>query len=155
MMAINQIYWLLTLLCCGYCLIWGDRIGRLGGLITIGVALASGVATWPGTSWARTDLPLILVDGLYLIALVALALRSDRYWPIWLAGFQLDSVIALFGPFFLSGLPARLVEGLESFWAIPILSTMCVGVEQDRRARLSVSKGVVNDPFYTHEAGSR
>ena len=35
----------------------------------------------------------LAVDAALLLALTAVALKSDRYWPLWAAGFQLLGVV--------------------------------------------------------------
>jgi hypothetical protein len=92
-----------------------------------------------GPGWSQTNYPLFVVDGIYLAALYALAVLSRRFWPIWSAGFQLLSVLThvatLLDPF----TPPQLYRALESFWALPILITMVIGVSLDRRAGLAYS----------------
>lgn len=43
--------------------------------------------------WEQEQWGVLAVDGLVLGVLVALALRTDRRWVIWAAGFQLVAVV--------------------------------------------------------------
>ena len=137
--AITALFWTLTALGCAYGLIWGDRVGRIGVGLTICVSLISTVVETFYAPWAGHSFELLAVDSGYFISLVALAVWSRRYWPIWLAGFQLASLLALLAPLFLSGLSARLVISLEQFWAIPMQTVECIGIWLDRRALLGLT----------------
>jgi hypothetical protein len=54
-------------------------------------SLASGLLQnrrdWAGTQWAD-----LAIDGIYLALMIWLAMRSNRFWPLWAAAFQLLSV---------------------------------------------------------------
>lgn len=41
--------------------------------------------------YAQTDPAQVLIDGAALVALVVIALRANRIYPIWMAGFQLTA----------------------------------------------------------------
>ena len=51
--------------------------------------------TWLGSTFAQRSLQLwgpqtgiMIIDGLLLAALLLIALRSDRWWPMWASGFH-------------------------------------------------------------------
>ena len=63
---------------------WPERSGA------VAMALA-----WLGSAFAQRSLQLwgpqtgiMIIDGLLLAALLVIALRSDRWWPMWAAGFH-------------------------------------------------------------------
>ena len=58
-------------------------------------ALGMVCAAWLGSAFAQRSLQLwgpqtgiMIIDGLLLAALLVIALRSDRWWPMWAAGFH-------------------------------------------------------------------
>jgi hypothetical protein len=51
-----------------------------------------------------------------------------------MTGFHLVAVVSLFATMVTPNVTPRLYKAIESFWAIPILLTMLIGVELDRRA---------------------
>src|SRR4051794_21150657 len=89
------LYWLLLVLICGFAFQRGRRYERIaagiclgGSIVTLLAHLVIGV-DYVGV--ARTDM---LVDFAVLAGFVVIALRSDRFWPLWIAGFQLTSSTA-------------------------------------------------------------
>lgn len=67
----------------------GEKPERIGAALLIGAT----ALTWAafrifGTFYSATEIGVFGVDCALLIGLSVLALRADRYWPIWAAGFQ-------------------------------------------------------------------
>ena len=80
---------------------------------------------------ALVDLTLLLIIGRY-------ALVSDRYWPLWFAGFH---AVGLFFTLCALAMPSEwqmIPWRLSGFWSLPSLIAMTAGLLIDRRA------GVVN-----------
>lgn len=138
-MVMFYLFWILTVACWVYALRCGGLTARWGFvLFVLGVVatmFAQGLADRQGLEpiWTGVNLPLFLVDFLYLVGLYVLALKSDRYWPIWSAGFQLVSVLTHLGPLIDPETRPTLYRGLESVWVLPILLTMIIGIAKDRR----------------------
>jgi hypothetical protein len=75
---------------CG-CALWrGGRSERIGGATIYLGWLATVLVMKPGW-WEATGL-VTAVDSIVLAILIWLALRSDRYWPIAAAAFQLLAI---------------------------------------------------------------
>ncbi len=120
-------------LCTLYASINGGRTGRAGAAIFIVATILSAAAATMNPSWATTSYGLFVVDGGCLIALIALAMNSSRYWPIWAMGFQTVAVATHMATFWLPELVPKSYQALLSFWAIPILWVMVVGTRKDRQ----------------------
>jgi len=86
----------------------------------------------------------LAVDLAVLIAFTFVALQSDRFWPLWVAGLQLTTSVA----HFLKALDPHLIPqayGLAvRFWSYPILVILAVGswrahrrMRQERNTALS------------------
>ncbi len=101
--------------------------------------LAATAATWGANrhGYAAPELAMMLVDTALFIGLGALALRSQHFWPLWAAAFQLVAVvvhIAMFGQRNPGGLDSALAYAIGlNIWAVPVLGAFLLGMR--RRAR--------------------
>ena len=68
-----------------------------------------------------------IVDLLALGGFVLVALRSSRFWPLWVAGFQLTSVFSHFLKAFHWGMIPQVYAAAERFWIYPIFLAIIVG----------------------------
>jgi hypothetical protein len=77
----------------------GGTSERVGAAIIIIAWVASWVVgdSNPATAWIRPQYGVFGVDVLALGAFIALALRSDRFWPLTAAGAQLLAVTVHIG----------------------------------------------------------
>ena len=80
------------LLCVAYASVNGGRTGKAGSAIFILATMLSEAAVRMNPNWAGTSLGLFAVDAGCLLALLILALMSNRFWPIWALGFQIVAV---------------------------------------------------------------
>lgn len=103
------------------------------------------VAAMMGTFWAGLSNPsyrgvewgMLLIDFGLLLALMILAGAADRFWPIWLASFQLVAVAA-------HGVTAYNPEILPvAYWwivgkiAYPMVAILAIGTRRHYRRTLS------------------
>lgn len=76
---------------CGLALWAGRRTERAGAaILLLGWAASVLLRTH---HWSELQSGVLIVDGAMFVALLILALRSDRFWPLAAAGFQLLGVI--------------------------------------------------------------
>ena len=128
------IFWAILLITCGYALLKGSKYER----IAAGVFLLATVLSVAGhltlqVRYFALDTADVVVDSAVLVALVAIALTSDRFWPLWAAGFQLVGSMAhvlkmidmTFAPWGYA-VAAR-------FWSYPILVVLFIGVWRQHR----------------------
>ncbi|HEU4498682.1 MAG TPA: hypothetical protein VFR60_05025 [Sphingomicrobium sp.] len=79
---------------------------------------------------------LMLVDLAVLAGFVIVALRSDRFWPLWVAGLQLTTSIGHLLKGIDQDLLPRAYGAALQFWGYPILLILAVGTyRQHRRLR--------------------
>lgn len=126
----------LALLCCALAAIHGGREGRWAAALTILTVLI-------GRTVGSVDLHLatspgfkLMLDGALLAGYSAIMFTSQRWWPIWIAGFQLNGVLAHLTTWLVPHYTPVMYRGLESFWGIPIVLTMALGAMLDRQAEL-------------------
>ncbi|MDV3455798.1 hypothetical protein RZN05_02290 [Sphingomonas sp. HF-S4] len=89
-----------------------------------------------GNSWLAPNLWVLAIDTLLLTALIAIALRSDRWFPIWSAGLQLVGVTVHLGSILAPGYARDVYFLLQALWAVPVLMALVIGVVLDRRASI-------------------
>lgn len=69
-----------------------------------------------------------LVDLGVFLAFLAIALRSTRFWPMWVAGLQLTATTIHPMMIFAPDLPGRVFGAALAFWSYPILLLIAVGI---------------------------
>jgi hypothetical protein len=129
------LYWTLLAISCGYALLRGRKYERLTAIICIVASIASVLLRAPlHERYLGVEAGDLLVDLVVLSAFVAIALQSDRFWPLWVAGLQLTTSFS----HFLRAIDANLIPqayaAAERFWSYPILIILLVGAwRSDRR----------------------
>lgn len=136
---------MLALLCCSHAVRFGGRDGRWATFLIIAGAVLTAPAMLVGRAWGETELAILAVDLLLLGGLYALMLSSRRYWPIWMTGFHLVAAVSHLSTMLAPDFTPRMYKAMETFWAIPVLLSLLIGVELDRRA-LSRSRAAAAGP---------
>ena len=75
----------------------------------------------------------LIVDLAVLAGFVAIALRSDRFWPLWMAGVQLTTVMGHAMKQVDAELLPRAYAASLGFWAYWTLAILAVGVWRHHR----------------------
>lgn len=119
------------LLCVCYSSIVGGRTGRIGSAIFVAATALTALATVYEPTWASTSYAVFAVDGGCLLALAALAVHSNRFWPIWALGFQTVAVATHLATIWVPDLLPKAYQALLAFWSIPILWVMVAGTRKD------------------------
>ena len=128
------------LLCAAYASVNGGRTGKIGSAIFILATILSAAAVQMNPNWAGTSLGLFAVDAGCLLALLILALMSNRFWPIWALGFQIVAVATHVATLSIPDVVPKSFQALLSFWAIPILWVMVVGTHKDLQNKLGLER---------------
>lgn len=131
-MIVPLLFWTLTLIGCGYAVAVGGKDGLWASLSIVSASILTIPAERLGSLWASTELAVMIVDAGLFLSLYALALRSDRFFPIWIAGFQLIAVASHIGTMIAPAFAPKIYKALESVWAIPITLSMVIGIAADR-----------------------
>lgn len=88
---------------------------------------------------------MLAIDVLSLALKSAIAFKSDRRWPIWIAGFQLNTVLAETAIAFSPAYHIYYFHAMATMWSLPALFIMFIGVyldnAHDRNLRRSASFG--------------
>lgn len=125
---------LLLLGCCGYALRKGGPPERLAGLIFL---LAAGLTVLGASPFGRRfqhiEFGILLVDAAVFCAFVVLALRSERFWPIWVAGLQTVEVLTHFARLVIPGIIPPAYGEAVALWSYPMLMLLAIGTWRHRR----------------------
>lgn len=121
-------------LTCGYALILGRRDERIVGAVCVIASLVTAVVL---SAWRRrysgVETGELLVDIVTLASFVFVALRSDRFWPLWIAGLQLTTSMSHVLKAIDLSLVPQAYAAAEKFWSYPILLILAIGTWRGHR----------------------
>lgn len=122
----------------GYALWRGDRDSRLvASICIVAVALTQLLAYPVGQRFASVETGVVAVDLATLAGFFAIALASSRFWPLWVAGLQLTTLLGHLMKAIDWSLLPRVYGMAMVFWSYPILLIVMVGAwRAHRRTRL-------------------
>lgn len=116
------------LACCIYAAARGGPPERIGALVLlVGSVLSTALMSPAASRFSGVEMGVLAVDVAVLFAYLALALLTDRYWPLWTAALQLIGVLAHIARL---ADPDMLRNGyafLLAFWSYPMLLTIVLG----------------------------
>ena len=133
----NYYYLTLLILCTSYALWAGGGPERLGAAIfALSVAATHLIRTANEQRWLDIEAGELIVDAVTFLAFVAIALRANRYWPLW--------VSAMLGIGMLGHLARGMIPDtfwwayavVLTIWSYPIVLLFALGAFLHRR-RLS------------------
>lgn len=121
---------------CGYALLKGNRDARIVAI----VCLIATFASYPFISYyARLEASVMAVDILTFLAFTAVALRSDRFWPLWISGLQLTTSVGhLVKVMDASLIPIAYAVALR-MWSYPIQIILAAAVWRGQRRQAKAS----------------
>jgi hypothetical protein len=145
-------YYFIALLAIGslYAFVAGGAPERIGAALYLAGSEATHLflATHVGHRWLQVEFGVFIVDVVTLLAFVLLALRANRFWPIWVSALLgigvLGHLARLAGPDILW----YAYVFVSSIWSYPILAIMALGTfNHQRRMRLNGSDPPWSKPF--------
>jgi hypothetical protein len=133
-----QFFWCLLVVSCGYALAKGGATERLTSvaflIATILTLICYRASVRP---WAAIDWSMLAIDGLLWVALLYIALKSDRYWPLWMASFQSAAILCHFTRIIPNLFGMAYAVSLQ-IWCYIMLPLLIIGTARHRR-RLRIS----------------
>jgi hypothetical protein len=145
-MSHKYLFWALLLAICGYAFWRGRNEERVAAGACL---LATIVTVWiippARLRYSAMDSSQLAIDAAMLVTFVAIALRSERFWPLWVAGLQLTTSMSHLMKAIDSDLVPRVYAAAAVFWSYPILFIILVGTwrgarrEPNRRLRTVAS----------------
>jgi len=133
------IYHLILASICGYALWRGQYDERVTAVVCLAATLATRLALSPiSQRYSSVEVGVLIVDSLTFLAFTYVALRSDRFWPLWVSGLQLTTTLAHFMKAIDSDLFPQAYAAAGRFWGYPILLILAVGAYRtNKRAKRS------------------
>ena len=127
----------LLLLLGGFAFVFGRSDERIAAATFVCTSLASVLIE------ARTGLighdgvavSSVVVDVLALAGYMVVAVRSERFWPLWVAGLQLAMILTYGFAFRRIDLPPELKAEVSSFWLYPIALVIVIGTSRNAGRR--------------------
>ena len=135
MFSLVLIFRVLLALVAAYAFWRGGRDERLVAALCVVGALATTLALAPlPERYVGVEASILAIDLAMLAAFVAIALRSTRFWPLWIAGLQLTTIFGHLLKALGGDLVPKAYGVALGFWAYPIIFILAVATW--RRARI-------------------
>jgi hypothetical protein len=119
-----------------YAMLRGSRDARLVGVICVVGALTTHLVISPlSQRFESVETPVMMVDIAVFAGFLFVALRSDRFWPLWIAGLQLTTMMGHIMKAIDVELLPRAYAAAMAFWAYPIVLILAIGTYRQQRRR--------------------
>ena len=137
-------YLALLVVVCAYAFAAGRTDERRVAAICITASVASMAAISPLTSrYSHLEAGVFIVDLATFVGFTIVALRSERFWPLWIAGFQLTTLMS---HGFMLGhvdLMPHAYAAAARVWVYPIFLIIVIGTWRGVRRRRAVNREAV------------
>ena len=135
------VFWTLLFVVCATAFVRGRTDERIAAGACAAATLATHFIVGPlKLEYANVEPGLVALDAAMLLTFVVLALRSSRFWPLWVAGLQLTMTMAHVLKAVDLELMPKAYAAAAIFWSYPILLILAVatwrGQRRDRLKRL-------------------
>lgn len=143
-MTTKYFFWALLLVTCGYALWRGRKYEQLSAVVFITASVASVWARSPvHERYLAVETSDLAIDSFVLVSMIAIALRSDRFWPLWVAGLQLTISMSHLLKAIQPDLLPLAYAAAERFWSYPTLIILFIGAWRQHRRRVSEQRELV------------
>jgi hypothetical protein len=124
-----------------YAFLRGGRDEQRVGLVCIAGMVLTHLSISPLTArFESVELQVLLIDLTVLAGFVTVALHSQRFWPLWVAGLQLTAIMGHLLKGVDSSLLPRAYGIALGFWAYPIVFILGIGTWRSHRRALEVRR---------------
>jgi len=131
---VNYFFVALLTVCTAYAFLAGGAPERIG---AAAYALAAGathlIVTAHSERWMTVEMGVFIVDALVFVIFVLLALRANRFWPIWVSAFLGLGVLGHLGRLAGPDVFWWAYAVILTIWSYPILAAIAVGTWLHRR----------------------
>jgi hypothetical protein len=130
------VFRILLVLVALYAFIRGSRDERLVGLMCLAGTLLTHFVWSPlSQRFAGLETHVLAVDIVVFAGFLWVALRSERFWPLWITGLQLTTILGHVLKAVDTGLFSRAYGAALMFWGYPILLILAAGTWRGARRR--------------------
>ena len=131
---LNQyIFVAIMLVTCGAALWFGRDSERWTAIVLISSAVASLIAQ--SSKFSQPESGILMIDLALLAYLIWLALRSDRFWPLYAAGFQIIGTLIHVARITDDSIFQSAYATGQILWSYPVLLTLAAGTWFEARRR--------------------
>lgn len=131
---IAVVFLLQVLMSCGVASLIGGWEGKWIALLYLCAFGATRLVWFEPDVWRDQYHIIGWIDASLLIGLYMVALRSNRWWPIWITGLHLLTVLSHLQAALAPAFAGRVFFALEVFWAPIKMVVLLLGALVDRRA---------------------
>lgn len=140
-----QAYYAILLAVCAYAFLAGRSDERIVASICAIASVVSALVVAPlGSRYSNVEAGIFLVDIAAFAGFTFVALRTDRFWPLWIAGLQLTTIIAHGLKSVQLDLMPQAYAAAARFWVYPIFMIIVVGTWRSHRRRLEQRRQAVH-----------
>ena len=130
----HLIFWAFLFLVCGYALWRGRSDERIVASACLMATFATRFAVSPlQIRYSSVESGLMLIDFMMLLVFIWIALTSQRFWPLWVAGLQLTNSISHLMKLADIDLIPRAYGAAAALWSYPILLILAIGTYRSHR----------------------
>lgn len=133
-MNVVLLFFLMLLAACAYAGFAGGRDGQWVSCMFVAAALLSVPASNLDVSARHLQLPVFAIDLLLFAGLFAVSLKTASFWPLWVTGFHGVTVSTHIATLFAGNWRPMAYFSMQTFWSLPELIVMVIGVMLDRSA---------------------
>ena len=122
---------------CAYAFVRGRSDERTVAAICVIASIASVAVISPFASrYSQVEAGVLIVDLATFAGFTFVALRSDRFWPLWVAGLQLTTLMSHAFKLGRLDLLPQAYAAAARFWVYPIFVIIVVGTWRSHRRRM-------------------
>lgn len=131
-------YWAILILVSAFAFWRGRFDERLAASICVLATLATHLVYVRQGAYERVEIGIFIVDAATLAGFTFIALRSERFWPLWLAGLQLTTVVSHLMKAIQLDLMPQAYAAAARFWVYPIFIVIVIGTWRGYRRRIAM-----------------
>lgn len=131
---LGLVYLALLLLAVGYVLRFGGTEERfVVASLCVGSVATYVVYVAAGKSWLSGMLGAVVSEALVLLVILVVAYRSEKFWPLPVAAFQVAALLAHFAGWLGHNLVSYALGVTQGLWAYPQLLILIWAASQQRK----------------------
>lgn len=136
-----QAYFVVLFVVCAYAFVRGRTDERAVAATCLVASIASVlVATQKASAYSHLEAGILLVDIGAFVAFTLVALKSERFWPLWVAGLQLTTLMSHAFKVGRLDLMPQAYAAAARFWVYPIFLIIVIGTWRSHRRRVEENR---------------
>ena len=130
-------YFVVLFAVCAYAFVRGRSDERTVATICVIASIASVAVISPLASrYSQVEAGVFIVDLATFAGFTFVALRSERFWPLWVAGLQLTTLMSHAFKLGRLDLMPQAYAAAARFWVYPVFVIIVIGTWRSHRRRL-------------------